>query len=292
MPVFLTLIRSTMPTAESMLSETQSWMDQMLPKLLAFGWDILTLILIFFVGSRVIRLFLRFFSRAFGRTSLESTIQSLLLQVIRVGLYMVLVGIMFDAVGYTTSSIVAIIGSAGLSIGLGFQGALSNFAGGILLMVTRPFQIGDYISEDTHHNEGTVLRITLGYTTLRTPDEKTVVIPNGTLANCSLTNFSTQGRRRVSVSVMISYEDDLKKAKEIMRGVLEALPHRLAEEPVKVFVDELADSGVVLGGWVWVTGSEYFASRWQATEEIKLEFDKNKIHIPFPQMDVYVRNGE
>lgn len=122
MPDVMTVIQNTAPTAETMISETQSWLDQMLPKLLAFGWDILTLVLIFFVGSRVIRLLLHFFRKAFARTSLESTIQSLLLQVIRVGLYLVLVGIMFDAVGYATSSVVAIIGSAGLSLALVSRG--------------------------------------------------------------------------------------------------------------------------------------------------------------------------
>ncbi len=277
--------------AEGTITSAISWLDTALPVLIDFGWDVVKIILIFLIGSRVIQFLVGLGKNALQKTSLDEAVQMMVTQVLRVLLYLVLISMLFKTVGYETTSLVALIGSAGLSIGLGFQGSLSNFAGGVLLMVTKPFQIGDYILEDTGKNEGTVIHLGITCTTLKTADEKTVVVPNGNLANSSLTNFSTQGKRRLSITVGISYQDDLLKAKEVMRQVLEELPYRIQEEPVKVFVDELGESSVNLGGFVWVPASEYFPSKWEATEKVKLAFDANQIHIPYPQMDVHVKDG-
>jgi len=277
-----------MEAAEENLSQAKRWVDAAMPTIIDFGWDLLELALIYFIGTRLIKLAIRFMKRALSRSKLDKAVQMMSVQVIRVLLYMVLISVMMKAVGYETTSLVALIGSAGLSIGLAFQGSLSNFAGGVLLMITKPFQIGDYITEDTHGNSGTVVRLGLTYTTLLTPDEKTVTVPNGALANSSLTNFSTQGKRRVEVSVSISYKEDLKKAKAVMEKALEDVSRRLPNQPVTVFVDQLAESAVVLGGWVWVLSSDYLSSKWEANEKIKLSFDEQNIHIPLPQMDVHV----
>ena len=278
--------------ASDKVTETITWFDKILPGLIGFGLDILKLIVIFLVGRQLIRVFLRLIEWMLERSHLETMVRGVLIQVLRFILYFVLVMIMCESVGYATSSVVAIIGSAGLSIGLAFQGALSNFAGGVLIMFVKPFQVGDYIKEDTHQNEGVVTSLGLTYTTLKTMDEKTVVIPNGALANSSLTNYSREGRRRISVKVSIGYEEDLLNAKAVMKDVMENITCRLKEEPVHIFVDELADSAVILGGWAWVPADKYLASQWEATENVKLAFDNHNIHIPFPQMDVYLRNGE
>ena len=205
---------------------------------------------------------------------------------------MVLISTMLRTVGYEAASLVALIGSAGLSIGLAFQGSLSNFAGGVLILVTKPFKIGDYIQEDTEKNVGTVSSISLCYTKLVTPDERTVVIPNGTLANASLTNYSTQGKRRIEVTVGISYQDDLRKAKRIMDETLAAIPERLPDSEVDVFVEALGESAVILKGWIWSSSKDYLPAKWAATENVKLAFDEAGIHIPFPQMDVHIVEGE
>lgn len=281
-----------MPEATGEVSKIVSWLDTITPKLISLGWKILGLILIYFVGKRIIHMLLRVIKRAMERSRLEKTIQVMAYHVSQVVLYMVLISTMLNFAGYEAASLVAIIGSAGLSIGLAFQGSLSNFAGGVLILLTKPFKIGDYIEEDAKKNCGTVKSISICYTTLVTPDEKTVVIPNGTLANTSLTNYSTQGKRRVEVSVGISYDDDLKKAKEVMTKVLEQVSTRLPDSAVNVFVDQLGDSAVQLVGWIWSSSGDYLPAKWEATEQVKLAFDEAGIHIPYPQMDVHMIEGE
>ncbi len=268
------------------------WLEGALPTAVSWGWKILGLLLLYLVGSRLIKIFLRLIRKAMAKSPLEKTIQVMGYHVVQVLLYMVLISVMLKTVGYEAASLVALVGSAGLSIGLAFQGSLSNFAGGVLILVTKPFKIGDYIEEDTQKNSGTVVNIGLCYTKLVTPDERTVVIPNGTLANASLTNYSTQGKRRVEVSVGISYRDDLKKAKEVLNETLEQVPRRLPDSEVNVFVDRLGESAVMLKGWLWSSSQDYLRVKWDATEQVKLALDEAGISIPYPQVDVHMTEGE
>ncbi|WP_434309448.1 mechanosensitive ion channel family protein [Hominifimenecus sp. rT4P-3] len=281
-----------MPEAAGEASQIAHWFDSITPKLISWGWKILGLLLIYFIGKRVIHMLLRLVKRTMERSHLEKTIQVMAYHVVQVLLYMLLISTMLKVVGYEAASFVALIGSAGLSIGLAFQGSLSNFAGGVLILITKPFKIGDYIEEDAKKNCGTVKSISICYTTLVTPDEKTVVIPNGTLANTSLTNYSTQGKRRVEVSVGISYGADLKKAKAVMAEALGQVSARIPDSPVQVFVDQLGDSSVQLTGWIWSASGDYLPAKWEATEAIKLALDEAGIHIPYPQMDVHMIEGE
>ena len=268
------------------------WLDALMPSVIRGFWKIVGLLVLYLIGSRVIRFLLRLLRRALERSPLEKTIQVMGFHVVQVLLYMVLISMMLRTVGFEAASLVAIIGSAGLSIGLAFQGTLSNFAGGVLILVTKPFKIGDYIEEDTEKNCGTVASISLCYTKLVTPDERTVVIPNGTLANASLTNYSTQGKRRVEVSVGISYRDDLKKAKAVLTETLEQTPRRLPDSEVDVFVDQLGESAVMLKGWLWSSSQDYLRVKWDATERVKLALDEAGISIPYPQVDVHMTEGE
>ncbi len=281
-----------MPEATLETSQIASWLSSLLPTVLTWFWRIVWLLVLFFVGKKLIKIILRWFRKVLERSPLERTIQVMGYHVAQVLLYMVLISTMLRTVGYEAASLVALIGSAGLSIGLAFQGSLSNFAGGVLILVTKPFKIGDYIQEDTEKNVGTVSSISLCYTKLVTPDERTVVIPNGTLANASLTNYSTQGKRRIEVTVGISYQDDLRKAKRIMDETLAAIPERLPDSEVDVFVEALGESAVILKGWIWSSSKDYLPAKWAATENVKLAFDEAGIHIPFPQMDVHIVEGE
>lgn len=277
-------------SAEEAVEETVTWLSEITPKLIQFLWQFAELLILFAIGSRVISFILRWMKKTLGKSErLDLAVQMMIVQVAKVALYIVLISMMLGIFGVETTSLAALFTSAGLSVGLGFQGSLSNMAGGLVLMITKPFQIGDYIKEDTSNNEGTVTRLTLNYTVLRTPDEKTVVVPNGNLANSSMTNYSTEGKRRIAITVGISYDDDILKAKRIMHEVLDHAPYLLPDSEVKVFVDELGDSSVVMGTWFWVASSDYFPARWAATEAIKLAFDKEGIHIPYPQMDVHMK---
>ena len=199
--------------------------------------------------------------------------------------YYIAEGIMF---GFTASSLAAAVASLGVTAGLALQGSLSNFAGGLLILVLHPFRVGDYIIEDTHKNEGTVIEISVFYTKLRTIDNKIIVIPNGTLANTSLTNATKSDRRQMDLVVPIGYDADIKKAKDILMELVEAENRRLPED-VNVFVKELGASSVDLGLRFWVPTDQYWPVRWQLLEDIKIRFDAEKISIPFQQVDVNIK---
>ena len=194
-----------------------------------------------------------------------------------------------EKIGVPSASIIALLGSATLAIGLSLQGSLANFAGGILILVMRPFGIHDYIiCEGT---EGTVQNIGLVYTTLVTIDNRKITIPNGSLSNAVITNVTAQPKRRVDLTVGIGYTSDLKKAKEILNQIYANDPLILKEDGITVYVDQLADSSVILGARGWTNTTDYWTVRWRILEQIKLKFDQAGIEIPFNQLDVNVKNA-
>ena len=197
-----------------------------------------------------------------------------------------LIFIIAGQLGIDSASIVAILGSAGLAIGLALQESLKNFAGGILILVMKPFKVGDYIVMP--NAEGTVSVIGLVYTILVTIDNKTISIPNGTLSNSIVTNVTAMEKRRLDLTVGIGYQSDLRKAKEIMDRIYRQHPSVLKEEPIVTYVDSLGDDSVVLGARGWTKSEDYWAARWDITEKIKLAFDEEGIEIPYRQMDVHI----
>ena len=182
----------------------------------------------------------------------------------------------------------AALSAAGLAIGLALQGSLANFAGGVLILIFKPFGIGDYIKEDTNGNEGTVVGIDLFYTKLQTPDNKRVVVPNGVLANSSLTNYTSQNMRRVDIVVGISYDSDIKLAKSIILDIINADERVLKDQDVNVFVSELAESQVTLGARCWVATDDYWQTKWDFLELFKEQLEGNGVDIPFNQLCVTI----
>ena len=183
----------------------------------------------------------------------------------------------------------AALASCGVAIGLALQGSLSNFAGGVLILLLKPFVVGDYIVEDNKGREGTVKEIQLFYTKLLTVDNKTVIIPNGALANTSITNVTEQDKRRLDFAVGISYDADLKMAKQLIEELIRKDEDVLQNEDVSVFVDTLGDSSVVIGARGWVKKDAYWTAKWRLTENIKLTLDDNGIEIPYNQVVVHVK---
>jgi small conductance mechanosensitive channel len=190
--------------------------------------------------------------------------------------------------GVQTSSVAAAVVSVLMTAGLSLQGALSNFAGGVLILVLHPFVVGDYIKEDTHGNEGTVIEISIFYTRLRTVDEKIVVIPNGVLANSSLTNITSQDVRRIDFRVGISYDDDISLAKKILTEIAKEHKGRIKDRDMQVFVDSLGDSAIIMGLRFYVKQQDYWTIRWGLNEQVKSAFDEAGITIPYGQMDVHL----
>ncbi len=265
----------------------QRYIDEYLPGVVAFGLRVLMALVLFFIGSRLIKLLRRIVRRSMERAGADVGVMQFIDSILKAFLYFVLVMLIASSFGVDTTSVVALVGSAGLAAGLALQGSLANFAGGVLLLMVRPFKVGDYIIQGDL--EGTVSEIQMIYTYLLTPDNRKVVIPNGKLADNSLINVTAQEKRRLDIDVGISYTADLKKAKETSMKLLEREERVLKEEEHMVVVSELADSAVILKLRFWVKPEDYWSVKWDMTEAVKLAFDAEGIEIPFNQVDVHIR---
>lgn len=257
--------------------------------IVAFGFRILFAILLVVVGKFLIKLILKLCDRFFERTGTEISVRKFLNSFIRVILYVVLGLAVCAQIGIETTSFIAIMGSAGLALGLSLQGSLSNFAGGILILLIKPFVVGDYIIDGGSGKEGTVSKIDLFYTHLITIDNKKVVIPNGTLANSNLTNLTTFDKRRVDILVGISYSADIRKAKALLEKIAAESKYTLKDEKTDVYVSSLDASQVTLGFRVWTKTPDYWDTLYELNETIKIAFDENGIEIPYNQLEVHVK---
>ena len=240
------------------------------------------------IGMRVIGAAKKVLNRSFERMEMEISLRKFLLSVLSAAMYLFLVLIAADRLGFNPASLVAVIGSAGVAIALSLQESLSNFAGGIIIMIMKPFRVGDYIVTTTTGMEGTVKTIGLIYTHILTSDNRMVVIPNGGLANSSITNVTAEEQRKVEILVGISYESDLKLAKDTLFRILDSHPLALHLENrmPEVVVSELGDSAVMLTARVWTNTGDYWKMRYGLIEEIKLTFDEAGIEIPYNKLDV------
>ncbi len=267
----------------------REWLESLVPGLLGFALQIVFAVVVYVIGSRLIRLARTFLRRWLEKTEADMGVRQFLDALLKCVLYFILIVTILTLFGVTTASVVAVVGSAGLALGLALQGSLSNFAGGVLILMLKPFKVGDYIREDTHGNEGTVEEISIFYTRLMTAEHNTIVIPNGMLANSSLTNITYSDIRRIHLEIGIAYEADLKLAKAIIQKQAEAEVCRVPEEEVLVFVSELGASEVKIGLRIWVKTDQYWEARWRLTEQIKLALDAGGIEIPYPKIDVQMR---
>ena len=267
------------------------YFEDSFPTVLDFLVKLVIAIIVLLVGRKVIKLVRKFIRKFLNKTNWDEGVKQFLDNMCNVGLHFVLIMLVLGKFGITASSVIAVIGSVGLSVGLALQGTLSNFAGGVLILILKPFKVGDYICEDTHGNEGTVSEIQLCYTKLLTVDNKTVVLPNGSLSNSSLTNLTQQNKRRIDITVGISYDADIRLAKQVISDVLEQEKNCMTNEaPYHVFVDSLGESAVVIKIRVWVKTEDYWETRWRITENVKYALDEHQIEIPFPQVSVSVKS--
>ncbi len=267
----------------------RSWLEGLVPDLLNFAFQVVVAIVIYAIGSKLIKLIVKMVRRSMERANADEGVKQFVTPVVKYSLYVILVFIIMGLFGIATTSAVAVLGSAGVAIGLALQGSLSNFAGGVLILILKPFRVGDYIIEDSGKNEGTVTEISIFYTKLLTVDNRMIMIPNGTLSNSSITNVAQMDRRRVDLVVGIAYEADIRTAKDILMQLALAEPARLKDEEPVVYVNELGASSVDLGLRVWVTTEEYWTTRWRLMENIKYAFDEHGISIPYQQIDVQIK---
>ncbi len=257
-------------------------------KALRLGARVLLAALFFLVGSQLIKLIRKIIKKSMQRAGAELGAIQFVDSFVKAALYVLLVLMLASSFGLDAASIVALLGSAGVAIGLAVQGSLSNLAGGVLLLILKPFKVGDYIQEGSSGKEGTVAEIQIFYTKLVTPDNRTIVLPNGSLANNSLINYTAQDARRMDIVVGISYKADLKKAKEVLLQVLEEDEAVMKDRDYFVFVDNLGSSSVDLGVRCWFAQSDFWPGKWRITENCKLALDRAGIEIPYNQLDVHL----
>lgn len=284
---FLTLLSSETEVSEE-LAVGQQLLQAAPQSLIDLLVRVVFCIVTFLIGSRVISLIRKLVGKALVRTGAAGQAGKFIDSCVRVILYAFLIFQIAMHLGINAATIATVLGSATVTVGLAFQGSLKNCIGGIMIMILHPFRVGDYIIESTYNSEGTVSEITVFYTKLATMDNKTIILPNGPLSDTGITNVTREENRRVELKVGISYEADIRKAKQVLEELLVQEERVRRELGYNIFVDELGDSAVVLGVRFWTKTEDYWPVRWKMLEDIKYAFDDNGIGIPYPQMDVHL----
>lgn len=268
---------------------TWDYWESKLPLIGNFAGRVLLAILVYIIASKLIHKLCKFIVMSMKKANADTGVTQFVSSFVKAALYGLLIITIATSFGVKESSIAALLASSGVAIGLALQGGLSNLAGGVIILILRPFSIGDYIIECTDKQEGTVVKIDLFYTTLSTVDNRRITIPNGNLTSASIVNVTARDQRKLEIKVEIAYSADLKKAKGILERLLHEDENILSDQEMQVFVDELGSSGIMLGLRAWVSTDQYWPTKWRLNEEIKLAFDAENIEIPFPQMDVHIR---
>ena len=284
------VIETTNEAAEDVNVFIQYLQDH-IPNLISFAIEIVLALIFFFLGRIMIKWIRKLVRKMLEKSNVDKGVETFVDSLLKFMLYGILLFTIATKFGFDTASVAALIASAGVAVGLAVQGSLSNFAGGILILLLKPFVVGDYIIEDNHGDEGTVKEIQLFYTKLLTVDNRTVVIPNGMLTNNSLTNVTHMDERKLELKVSISYESDLLKAKAVLADLIRKESRIMQDKEHRIFVDELGDDGVILGMRCWVSTEDYWNVRWDMLEEIKLSFDRESIVIPYHQMSVRIQES-
>lgn len=257
---------------------------------LNFLKNLVVALILIFIGKKLIRFIINTLEKYLTKSKIEPSVSGFLLAIVRTVLYTILIIIIVtEILGVESSSIVAVIGSVGLSIGLALQGSLSNFAGGVLILLLKPFKVGDYIIAGG--NEGTVTTIDIFYTRLVTSDNRLLVMPNGSLSNSNIINVTHEPVRRLDIAVSIDYSEDIPKVKALLLELINNHELILKDKDMTVFVNSFDPSAINIGVRVWSAKENYWDLKCQLLEQIKDTFDKNRITIPYEQLDVNIRNN-
>ncbi len=289
--MFLSDIDSFEDVANLNKSKLEQYGDQLLDWLTDKTFDIIVALLFLFIGMKVAKLIVKIVKKTFEKTTLEESVEGFLLSVIKGILYAIVFVMAISIVGVQVTSLVAILGTASLSIGLALQGSLANFAGGVLILIMKPFKVGDYIIENDKKCEGTVESIDIFYTKLKTYDNKIIVIPNGNITANSLVNVTAEASRKLDISVGVAYDSDIKLVKDTLTEIVQSSKHYDKSKEMNIFVDSFQESSIKMGIRCFVKTEDYWAAKWEITENIKVKFDENNIVIPFSQVEVTVKNS-
>lgn len=255
-----------------------------------WGTNLVFAILIYVIGSFVAKLIVRGITKALDKSDLDEMLIDFITSILRWVLILVVIIAAIDQLGVDTTSFIAILGAAGLAVGLALKDSLQNFASGVMLIVFRPFRAGDFVK--VSDAEGVVEEIRIFSTTMRSPDNQELIVPNGDIFNGTITNVTARDTRRIDLVIGISYDDDLRKAKELLEEIIKSEERILSDPEPFIAVGELGASSVDILVRPWTKTSDYFSVKCELTERIKLALDDAGISFPYPQMDVHVDGME
>lgn len=251
--------------------------------------SIVVAVIFMVVCFKLVKLLLRILRKSFERSKLDPSVAGFFISAVKIVLNVLIVLTAASIVGFQITSFITILGTAGVTLGLALQGSLSNLAGGLLILILKPFRVGDYIVENNTHCEGTVVSIDIFYTRLITFDNKSVVIPNGNISNTSLVNVTEHDMRRVDIPFSVAYDSDMEKVKRVTIETIKDVDGYLPDEQILFYIDEFADSGINMYVKFYATIEKFFDAKWDAMLKLKKAFDENDIEIPFNQMDVHMK---
>ncbi|QUH32004.1 mechanosensitive ion channel [Vallitalea guaymasensis] len=260
--------------------------------LTVYGFKILMSLLILIIGSKIIKYLVKLMEKFLKKSKVDVSLSKFLLSAVRLILKILLGIIIMENLEVPMTSLIAVLGATGIGIGMALQGSLANLTGGILILLLRPFKVGDFIEEKAFGHEGIVEDIQVFYTTLRTRDNKVITVPNGSLSNSSIINHSTMDIRRVDLTFGVAYEEDTFAVKRAIKEVIEKHALILKDREPYINISEHGDSSVNFAVLVWCKTKDYLQVKFDLIEQIKIKFDEENISIPYPHMDVNIVNNE
>lgn len=262
----------------------QNELEGLLNWVIGFGKSLLIALIVFIVGKKLIRVLMKLVKKALERSNVDVGVSGFVVTLVKTAGYVLLLVIIAGILGLETSSLVAVVGSAGLTIGLALQGSLSNLAGGVLILINKPFKVGDNIVADI--NEGIVSKIDIFYTHIVTPDNKDIVLPNGALSNMNVINSTREVTRRLDLIIPVAYQSDIDHVRETLLSVCKKDERILTEQEPQIYLYEFGASAINMIVRVWTSTENYWPLKWSLQEEVKKALDKEGITIPYTQMDV------
>ena len=275
-------------TISATLGSYSKYIDTAVQAISLYGVKLLIALIVFLIGKRIARMLTNIAVKAMNKASVDKELTGFLESLIYWGLFAIVVIAALGQLGIQTASFIAILGAAGLAVGLALQGSLSNFAAGVLILILRPFNVGNYV--ETAGSAGSVTRINIFTTELLTGDNKKIIIPNSRVLDSNIVNYSSTGTRRVDMVFGIGYDDDIDKARSILKSIIDDDKRILKDHDTRIAVSELGDSSVNFVVRPWVSSADYWDVLFDTNAEVKKRFDAQGVSIPFPQRDVHVIN--
>ena len=267
-----------------------NWLNENSGLILHYGIQAVIALVIFLLGGRIAKFCSNLTEKGFAKKQVDKAVGSFVASIVYTLVFALTVLMALSQIGIETTSFIAILGAAGLAVGLALQGSLSNFASGVLIILLRPFKSGDFV--EAGGKSGTVKKIEIFSTELRTPDNKVIIVPNSQIMSGAITNVSRESTRRIDLVIGVGYDADLRQAKEVLKSVLDAETRLLTDPAYTVAVSELGDSSVNFIVRPWVNSEDYWPTYWSLMENIKIALDDADITIPFPQMDVHLHKQD